>query len=57
MAVSDISEELIFFHNDIFRRVKMNVAEPALGDNDLKLKIVEHLKPLVLQQDRVDKLR
>ena len=35
----------------------MNVAEPVLGENDLKLKIVEHLKPLVLQQDRVDKLR
>ena len=49
-------EEYIF-PNNTFRKVKMNVAEPILGDPDLKVKIVEHLSPLVLQQDRVDKLR
>ena len=56
MREMTLLEEYIF-PNNTFRKVKMNVAEPVLGDHDLKVKIVEHLSPLVLQQDRVDKLR
>ena len=56
MREMTLLEEYIF-PNNTFRKVKMNVAEPVLGDPDLKVKIVEHLSPLVLLQDRVDKLR
>ena len=56
MREMTLLEEYIF-PNNTFRKVKMNVAEPVLGDHDLKVKIVEHLSPLVLQQDRVDRLR
>ena len=56
MREMTLLEEYIFYNNT-FRKVKMNVAEPVVGDHDLKVKIVEHLSPLVLQQDRVDKLR
>eukprot|EP00088_Acartia_fossae_P035634 TRINITY_DN36755_c0_g1_i1.p1 TRINITY_DN36755_c0_g1~~TRINITY_DN36755_c0_g1_i1.p1 ORF type:complete len:459 (+),score=80.22 TRINITY_DN36755_c0_g1_i1:41-1417(+) len=35
----------------------MNVAQPEVGDESLKAKIVDHLKPLVLDQDLINRLR